>query len=111
MKLRVSPAWLRSPTHDDLQSQARKYLELRGWLVIDTHDDRHPPAEPGVSDHICLRRAHPGLLLEYKVGRDKLRPSQIDFADRAIARGVEVHEVRTMDDVIRIAETGGVNGK
>ncbi|MDD5303526.1 MAG: hypothetical protein PHS14_10510 [Elusimicrobia bacterium] len=103
MKLRVSPAWLRAPTHDDLQSQARQYLELRGWLVIDTHDDKHRPAEDGVSDHIAMRRGR-NLLLEYKVGRDKLRPSQIDFSDRAIRCGLEVHEVRTLDDVIRIEQ-------
>lgn len=102
MKLRVSAAWLRAPTHDDLQAQARQYLELRGWMVLDTHDDRHPPADPGVSDHICLHRGREGLLIEYKTGRDKLRPSQVDFADRAIARGIEVHEARSIDDVIRI---------
>ncbi len=104
MKINLPAAWLNPlapQTHDDLEAQARQYLELRGWLVVCTHDDHHPPAEPGVTDHIAAR---PGvlLLLEYKTGRDKLRPAQIEFADRAIRCGLEVHEIRSLDDVIRL---------
>ncbi len=104
MKLRVSRAWLApEQNHDELECQARQYLELRGWLVVSTHDDHHPPAEPGVTDHIAAR---PGvvLLLEYKTGRDKLRPAQIEFADRAIRCNVPVHEVRTFEELVAIVE-------
>ncbi len=103
MKLH-SRAWTSTEqTHDELERQARQYLELRGWLVVSTHDDRHPPAEPGVTDHIAGR---PGvlLLLEYKTGRDKLRPSQIEFADRAIRCNIPVHEVRALDELIAIVD-------
>lgn len=104
MKINLPATWLRvglAPTHDDIESQAYQYLTLRGWLVIRTHDDQHPPVEPGVSDFIALRRGRE-LLLEFKTGRDKPRPSQIDFADRAIRCGLEVHEVRMLDEVIAL---------
>lgn len=88
----------RALTHDELVAQAVQYLEYRGWLVLPTHDARHRPLVPGISDLIAMR---PGknLLLEMKIDRDKLREDQEAFADRAIARGLEVHVVRSLEEL------------
>lgn len=96
-------------THAELEFQAYQYLTLRGWLVIRTHDAKHHPREPGVVD--LLAPAPGSLLLELKVGRDKQSREQLDFADRAIRCGLEVYEIRSLDDVIRLADKGGANGK
>ncbi len=88
----------RALTHDELVAQAVQYLEYRGWLVIVTHDARHRPAEPGVTDLIAMRRGA-NLLVEIKIDDDVLRPEQIAFADRAIARGVEPHVIRTFEEL------------
>jgi len=85
-------------THDELVAQAAQYLEYRGWLVLITHDARHRPLVPGISDLIAMRRAR-NLLLEIKIDRDDLRADQIAFADRAIARGLEVHVVRSFEEL------------
>jgi hypothetical protein len=65
----------RALTHDELVAQAVQYLEYRGWLVIVTHDARHRPAEPGVTDLIAMRRGA-NLLVEIKIDDDVLRPSR-----------------------------------
>ena len=92
----------RQLTHDELEDQAYQYLTLLGWLVVRTHGPKNHPFELGVTDHIATR---PGCTLRpgYKIGRDKLRPDQIRFADRAIRCGLEVHEIRSLEEVIAIA--------
>jgi hypothetical protein len=87
--------------HDELEAQCYQYLTLLGWLVVRTHDGKHHPRELGVTDLIAPAKG--SLLLEIKRGRDKLRPDQIAFADRAIRCGLEVHEIRSLDEVIAIA--------
>jgi hypothetical protein len=100
IRMRDDPT--RALTHDELLQQAAQYLELFGWLIIPTHDAWHRPLIPGITDLIAMRRGM-NLLLEAKIGRDKLRPAQIDFANRAIRCGLEVHVVRSLDEVIEIA--------
>lgn len=100
MKIRLRDDPTRQLAHDELVAQAAQYLELHGLLVIVTHDAKHRPVEPGITDLIAL--APGSLLLEAKVGRDKLRPDQIEFRNRAIRCGLDVHEVRSLDEVIAI---------
>ncbi|MCE5190275.1 MAG: hypothetical protein LLG08_00590 [Actinomycetia bacterium] len=88
----------RALTHDELVAQAMQYLEYRGWLVLPTHDARHRPLVPGITDIIAMRRAR-NLLLEIKTAEDELREDQVAFADRAIARGLEVHVVRSFEEL------------
>lgn len=97
----------RAIDHDELERQCIQCLTLFGWLVIPTHGPRHRSIVPGITDLIALRRGQ-CLLLEVKVGRDKLRPDQVDFADRAIRCGVEVRVVRTLDEVIAIANASSM---
>ena len=92
----------RGLTHDELVAQAAQYLEYRGWLVVVTHDHRHRPLTPGITDLIAMRR-NGNVLLEAKIGRDVLRPEQIEFRDRAIRRGVDVHEFRSLEELEAIA--------
>ena len=42
--------------------------------------------------------------LEVKVGRDKMRPSQIEWARRGAVVGLVVHEVRSLNEAIRHVE-------
>jgi len=88
-------------SHDELEAQAAQYLEYRGWRVIVTHGPRNRPRQRGVSDLIACRPRR-NLLVEIKTDRDQLRPEQIEFANRAISRGLEVHVVRTFDDLVAI---------
>jgi len=88
----------RALTHDELVAQAVQYLEYRGWLVLITHDARHRPLVPGITDIIAMRRAR-NLLLEIKTAEDDLREDQVAFADRAIARGLAVHVVRSFEEL------------
>ena len=85
-------------SHNELEHQVYQYLVLRGWLVIHTHDSRHHPCEPGVPDLIALRMGT-ALLLEVKAGKDRMSSDQVNFRDRAISRGITVHEVRSLDEV------------
>lgn len=88
----------RALTHDELVAQARQYLEYRGWLVLPTHDARHRPVVPGITDLIAMKRAR-NLLVEVKIDRDKLREDQEAFADHAIACGLEVHVIRSIEEL------------
>lgn len=88
-------------SHDELEAQAVQYLEYRGWLVVQTHGPRNRPRQRGVSDLIACRPRR-NLLVEIKTDRDQLRPDQLEFADRAIRRGLEIHVVRSLDDLVAL---------
>ena len=91
----------RELTHDELVVQAVQYLEYRGWLVIQTHGPHNRPKQRGVTDLVACR-PHKNLLVEIKTGDDQLRPDQLEFADRAIRRGLEIHVVRCFDDLVAL---------
>lgn len=90
---------MQNRAHSLLVLQTHDYLTLHGWLVIRTHGSKQVPVEAGVCDMVALRGGHT-LLLELKVGHDRLKPKQIQFRDRARAHGYEVIEVRSLEDVI-----------
>jgi hypothetical protein len=97
---RLPASFAAEPTHASLIRDIVKYLELRGWLVIQT------PAggiigEPGVADLIALRRGSV-MFVEAKMGRDKLSTDQLRFRGAVRDHGCYYLEARSLDDMIAV---------
>lgn len=106
---RVATQMMMNVAHNRLANQVYEYLVSSDWFVIRTHDERQVPIEAGICDMIALRAGHT-LLLELKAGRDKLKPKQIQFRDRARRHGYDVVEVRSLEDVIGAIRAVGGTG-
>ena len=85
-------------THADLVRQVVQYLRLRQWLVVQTPRGGIPGV-PGFPDVIAFKDARV-LLVEAKVGADKLDYYQVRMKASLERAGFAVVEARSLQDVI-----------
>ena len=88
-------------THTDLIRQVVQYLRLCGWFVVQTPRGGIRGV-PGFPDVIAFKAARV-LLVEAKVGADKMDYYQLRMKASFERAGFVVIEARSLDDVIRAA--------
>lgn len=92
--------------HSQLVSLCLGYLNfLPRTFAWPTHDAKHKPCEPGVTDISCCHRGK-HYAVEIKVGRDKMREDQDEFGLR-IVQALGVHVVVDSLDQLMHCIPGG----
>lgn len=59
----------------DIQKYVKSHLELRGWLVIETHNSWYRPAQRGITDLIAIKH---GFVVFVECKRPTYRPCPSD---------------------------------
>jgi hypothetical protein len=96
-------------THDQLEADIVKYLQLRGWYVERTHGPHNHPVHKGILDLRADKAGWRSMAIEVKVGRDKMSAEQLKVAEELRAAGIIVFEARSVQDVAEQIEKAGRN--
>jgi hypothetical protein len=96
-------ATVESMTHDQLVAWCVEFLNRRrGSYAYETHGGwRNKPKVPGIFDVANIRdgRSH---YYEIKIGKDRVRPDQLEFRDRVRRAGGHAAIVRSPEDLVSI---------
>ena len=85
-----------------LQSQIVELLQRAGWFAfVVSRPDRRTTAKKGLPDIWASRKSR-SMWIEVKLPKGKLSPDQEQFRDECLRQGVEWHEARSVDDVMKI---------
>jgi hypothetical protein len=88
-------------THTALIQQIVQYLQLRDWFVVQTPRGGIPGV-PGFPDVIAFKSSRV-MLVEAKVGADKMDYYQLRMKASLERSGFAVIEARSLDDIMRAA--------
>lgn len=86
------------PTHASLIREIVRYLKLRGCFVVLTPKGGIK-GEPGLPDIIAFKAGRT-IFIEAKIGRDRMRPEQLQAREELMRQGFEYIEARSLDDVL-----------
>jgi len=94
-------------TEAELQAQIIEIMKRFGWFAfIVSRPDKRTTAKKGLPD-IWASKAGRSMWVEVKLPKGVLSPGQEYFRDDCVRQGVEWHEVRSVEDVLKIIKGGG----
>lgn len=89
----------------ELQSCVVNLLRLRGWLYINPNMSKRSPLREGWSDFTCFSPSGKTVFFECKVGKEKLRPAQEEFANKVKSMGFPHFVIRTVQEAKQVLDS------